>query len=159
MSIPLKNPKLVITGVDGTGTEDPDQYQHEVFKIILKNGDKVYTLDLSSAQDGYYEPVTPWEEYVEARVASLYPGKCFHYLGEYRNHIEACLDAHDLSNEAASFPSLNLKMYKALKRMTMDWEQKNGTVVAAFLQLKPDNFEKSTEMAGSILKGLQGYIK
>jgi hypothetical protein len=72
----------------------------------------------------------------------VYPGKCFHYLGGYRDQIEAPLDAHDLSNETAPFASLNLKMYKALKRITMDWEQKNGTTVAAFLQLKPDDFEK-----------------
>ena len=145
VNVAPQNSRFVITGVGGTGTENTDQYQHEVFKITLKNIDEAYALDLSNTQEGCYKPGTPWEEYVEVRVASPYLGKCFHYLGGYRDYTESRLDAHDLSDETASFASLNLKMYKALKRMTMNWGQKNDTTVATFLQLKPDDFEKKSK--------------
>jgi len=45
-----------------------DEVFHEVLQITLSNGSEEYVVDLSGAQFGYYQAITPAKEYNESRV-------------------------------------------------------------------------------------------
>ena len=145
--------------MDDLGNEDHRRYQHELFKVTLKNGGETFALNLSGAPSGYYEPVIPWDEYVETRVESMYPGECFHTLGGFRASLEERLERGELSIECSAFTALNLRTSKALRTVTIKWEQVNNTTVGAMLKSQPEVFEaKSQELVDYIAVSLQGYL-
>lgn len=49
-------------------SEDSDG--HIVTKLALKNGE-TYVLDLAGAQFGHFDPVMPWQDYVECRASEI----------------------------------------------------------------------------------------
>ncbi|PMD46813.1 hypothetical protein L207DRAFT_524161 [Hyaloscypha variabilis F] len=73
---PKNNKRVIIAiAVDGEEQNAPRDQGHSVWKVTLKTNKEDYVLDFSSAQFGYYEPVTPFGEYLEHRVQeSIFPG-------------------------------------------------------------------------------------
>ncbi|KAE9380047.1 hypothetical protein N431DRAFT_315648, partial [Stipitochalara longipes BDJ] len=69
ISVEPQNHKRQVINLD----HQPEQSQggfkayHDILKVEIKNGE-VYALDLAGAQFGYYDPITPWEEYATTRV-------------------------------------------------------------------------------------------
>ena len=53
--------------INHEGEKDLNFYSHEIFRITMQNGE-MYAMDLTSAQHGYYEPVTSWSTYQNSRV-------------------------------------------------------------------------------------------
>ncbi|KAF7929591.1 hypothetical protein BELL_0068g00250 [Botrytis elliptica] len=71
LNVESKNPKREVLIVGPGGEQDHAHYIHSIFKITLRNRGGVYCLDLSGAQFGYYNPVTPWSEYFVNRISSV----------------------------------------------------------------------------------------
>jgi hypothetical protein len=65
--VQLTGHKRKVVSSDGR-TEYHDQ-QHDVLRVVLKESKKAYAIDVTSAQYGYYNPVTPWDDFAKTRVA------------------------------------------------------------------------------------------
>ncbi len=44
-----------------------DYISHEIIKVTLRSGE-VFAVDITGAQYGYHEPVTPWTKYEQERI-------------------------------------------------------------------------------------------
>jgi hypothetical protein len=60
--------QLITIGLNGT--PDFQDYRHILLRVELTGGEE-YAIDLSGAQYGYYEPITPWNVYRDTRVANI----------------------------------------------------------------------------------------
>jgi hypothetical protein len=69
VSLEPKNPKRQVIDVN-LQQEGKNDTPHNILKVEIKNGE-VYTLDLTGAQFGYYDAITPWEEYSNTRVERI----------------------------------------------------------------------------------------
>lgn len=49
---------------------DGADYTHTIIRVTMKNGEK-YTLDMSGAQYGWHECITPWQLYKSSRVRKV----------------------------------------------------------------------------------------
>lgn len=52
--------------------KDSAKSEYVVFKITI-NEDEIYALDITGAQFGFYDPLTPWASYLENRIET--PGR------------------------------------------------------------------------------------
>lgn len=67
----VKNPKLTVITIDVQCGLDENTYNHEVFRVTLKDSAEEYIIDLTGAQYGYHDTVIPISEYFSTRVAGL----------------------------------------------------------------------------------------
>ncbi|KAE9362605.1 hypothetical protein N431DRAFT_358321 [Stipitochalara longipes BDJ] len=81
-----KNNKLEVFAIAATGEEQREEMDHIIWKFVLKNSREEYILDFSSAQFGYYEPVTAFGEYFEHRVQNCILVDAS-YLGRTRDYM------------------------------------------------------------------------
>lgn len=65
-----KNSRFKIILVNADGTQELRYFRHELFRVTTNNGER-YAIDLTSSQNGYYEPVVPWNSYERLRVAKI----------------------------------------------------------------------------------------
>ena len=77
-----KNHKREVVAVDDMCELGQGIGSHSIIKLTLKYGGESYALDLTGAQYGYYDPVTPWSEYLTTRVSGLKSNKPPHKLGK-----------------------------------------------------------------------------
>ncbi|KAL2065308.1 hypothetical protein VTL71DRAFT_2977 [Oculimacula yallundae] len=71
--VKMKEPHRKFIRIDRHGNQDYDDPNHEFFKINVRDGilPRIYALDLSSAQYGYYKPLLLFQDYVDERVLFL----------------------------------------------------------------------------------------
>lgn len=60
------NTKLNVIMYQGTRFEPTGAAKHPLWKVTLKDG-LSYSLDLTGAQYGHFNPVIPWGEYTQTR--------------------------------------------------------------------------------------------
>ncbi|KAK0507517.1 hypothetical protein JMJ35_010040 [Cladonia borealis] len=65
-----KNNRFRLMRAYNTGDVDVTDYSHNVIRITLKNGDK-YIMDLTGAQYGWQETVTPCDMYQQAKIRQI----------------------------------------------------------------------------------------
>lgn len=151
------NGTLFSGGKDGESNHAP----HTVWKITLKRGGGTFALDLAGAQYGYYQPVTPWSEYMTSRV-----------------QIDATFQEHVLGNAAKgslqfldSWPlwiprpiwfgagtRLNYGATQALNAEFQCWEQRDNGATRKVLKMPKTSFdEHERKLVGRVTQALQKF--
>ena len=106
-AIKFKNSRRELVAVDVNGKENNIDFTHRFFRVTLKYSDEVYALDLSGAQYRYYDPVTPFETYLEERArATVAPEQ--QYFGRTRDALMERFSEtgqHWIGNSPESFGS------------------------------------------------------
>ncbi|TGO16259.1 hypothetical protein BTUL_0030g00450 [Botrytis tulipae] len=135
LNVESKNPKREVLIVGPGGEQDHAHYVHSIFKVTLQNCGGVYCLDLSGAQFGYYNPVTPWSEYVVNRISSI--TSC-HPSGTGK----AMLLSRKQDNSLLDFLHRILEGCSRRTLIAMEaWESKS-MALSTFLRLPQGQFEK-----------------
>lgn len=67
----MKNKKHVVIFYQDGRFEDTCDYSHDMLRVTLSDG-KMYAFDISSAQYGYLQPVTPWAQYESQRIDKIH---------------------------------------------------------------------------------------
>ncbi|TGO23806.1 hypothetical protein BPAE_0121g00230 [Botrytis paeoniae] len=135
LNVEAKNSKREVLRVGQGGEQDHARYVHSIFKITLRNGGGMYCLDRSGAKYGYYNPVTPWSEYVVNRISSI--------MGCHPSGTgKAMLLSREQDNSLLDF--LN-RILEGCSRRTLNameaWESK-FMALSKFLRLPQGQFEK-----------------
>ncbi|KAL9580315.1 MAG: hypothetical protein Q9212_004568 [Teloschistes hypoglaucus] len=133
---------------------DRTEYPHELFRVVLKTGE-MYALDFSGAQHGYFDPVLPWDTYLQSRLGGD-PRRinAFHSFG----------NIHALCAKYAQNPELygiTMKVNLALSRATISAcehfaEAKKKRSLGEYLKLPQAAFLKERdELIDHIIKELR----
>lgn len=145
ISANLKNIKHEMIGVWFNGQVDTDVAQHVFLWITLKQSRDKYVVDLTGAQFGYYDPVTPLAEYMSSRVKNI--------IGS-GNEFGACRKTMVAAPKDSSVTSatiyVNMKISEALLgSMTMvDEATTNGKQAKGILGLDNEEmFQKQKKLA------------
>lgn len=130
-------------------------FPHSCFKVILKNGGGTYSLDLTSAQYGYYLSVTPWAQYLNNRVSSI---------NSSNNFGEANIKFTEVINHPVSpvgeVGHMNKGCSDAMTSGTVKCETEVGIPISSFLKLPQKQFEeKQKELCDSVADCLRSYQK
>ncbi|KAH6715763.1 hypothetical protein BKA61DRAFT_719791 [Leptodontidium sp. MPI-SDFR-AT-0119] len=104
-----------IVGITATGQVDGAQ-PHDIWIVTLKASGEKYAVDLTGAQFGYYEPVSPWDEFVANRVRTQ---------GFHKVPLQFRLKTR-VPNQATVAHSLNLMISKDLVDVVKTWEMGDG---------------------------------
>ena len=155
-----KNPKRLITS-DNTNQHEQSEQQnasnHEIFKVEVGCG-KIYALDLTGAQFGYYEPLTPWEDYLRKRVKKM---------GEHDRHrMYGGLKAYNKHKGQADHPEmikirkingLNSLASEKLDQIAREWkEMKELSSFREMMELPQEDFRG---MKGQLLREVEVELK
>jgi len=129
---------------------DKNEDAHFVIKAVLKNGD-IYALDLTGAQYGHFDPVLPWQKYVESRaseVRTLVP------LDQVR--IRNNLRCEESGREGLVI-SANAFATSQMEQALGKWVSEN-LPLEAMLNLPDDSFkQKRAELLGVLKATLQDF--
>lgn len=125
--------------VEPNGHEsDSSKAEHVLFKITI-NEDEDYALDVTGAQFGFYDPVTPWATYQQ---------NCIEILGKVRplQHLRDShrLPSEDFSNKKgwdATRKALNGQFAKIFGSATRSWQVQNEPF-SAMLKQREETFRK-----------------
>ena len=118
-----------------TGTVDKTDYLHSVIRITLKNGDK-YILDLTGAQYGWQETVTPYNIYQQAKVRQIKKVLPFGYTRQ------SCQEeAENMAGKEKWHHDVDVGFEIELNDVIESWQQGNMSL-SALLRLPDDQFEK-----------------
>lgn len=108
--------------------------RHEILKLGLRSG--VFVVDLTGAQCGYPEPVTPWDEYKKARISEILtiPTPYFPHGSLYLVHKSCPEIIQSLKDEITNGKGVMTGaespldyILQALNVILMEW-QKDGNV-------------------------------
>jgi len=143
--------------VSALGEEDNGEYGHQVLRFTPRNGGGDYIIDLAGAQHGYFEPVIPYDKYVQSRVSLVVD----------RRHFGACKDvlmreAEQEICERSAVSSINREASKALKVGILEWEDEHrggGLTLKKLLVANQATFERSqTEIISRMRLYLQNFL-
>ncbi|KAF7889979.1 uncharacterized protein EAF02_002394 [Botrytis sinoallii] len=119
------------------------------FKVILKNGGGTYSLDLTSAQYGYYL------SYLNNRASSINSSNNF---GEAKNKFTDLVD--HLADPVIEVWHMNQGCSDAMKSGTVKWETEVGMPISNFLKLPQRQFEqKQKKLCDSVAGCLRSHQK
>jgi hypothetical protein len=131
--VQLKGRKREVVSSDGR-TEHHDQ-RHDVLRVVLKEGRKAYAIDVASAQYGYYNPVTSWDEFAKNRVAGL--NNLFFTKEEKRK----AFDIHTGNSLPRCMFLLEVEATKHLVDWIRLWEQEKKLDVRKLLRLRKTEYK------------------
>jgi len=165
VSVICNNPKLLIRQV----FQDPDrmqetwQYQHEIIKLRPKDDDIDYFLDLTGAQYGYSEPVTPAAKYQESRVEEFVKERRFgtaHYFSvDKRTRARRKLQFWK-DDDRWEFSNILYKCESVVKNGIKNWEKDNGMPLKSMVRLPKNVFEpKKTQLVQYIDDLVRVYLE
>ena len=107
-------------------------YRHAIIRITLRNGE-MFALDLSGAQYGYSDPLSPWERYMGDRVRDIEDMKP---LGCYRKRSKHLWEPQCESEGVKTF---NEEVADVINAAIDEWEETRGRL-GKMLRLEQDNF-------------------
>lgn len=119
----------------------------------LKNSDEYYVVDLSGAQYGFFEPVTPAHDYETSKVEGHIPPFRDENLGATKSGmldssmgvgpvgLMISLMGEDGTNLHAATCKINNKTSINLLKGAKDWEQASQLRIAKLLRLKDKEFK------------------
>lgn len=147
MVLKRKNKRRHLIKIDVFGTEHSDDYPHVVLLVTLRCG-KPYALDFSSAQHGHYEPIMPWDLYVNTRVELMLE---FWKFGEWQSHMrfDPIVDEETF---VGGVMWINRKATLVLNAALENWEKGKETLpLNTMLKLSEDAFrQRRSEFIRSI---------
>lgn len=142
-----KNSRFKLILVKSDGTKDWNFYRHEFFRITTRDGE-VYALDLTSAQNGHYEPIVPWHVYEKQRVVKI---KQVHSLGGTQR-------AELLTNPPNLYDDFLSRSRGCLNSTVQDWQSGN-TAFHLLLTLPEHEFvRKSGELYAEVGAELESLV-
>lgn len=120
--------------------DDLDTYPpHDILKVYLKDGGEIFALDLTGAQYGYHDPITPWSIYLERRCETyVYRGE-FQYFGGTRDRHTEAGKKDDYHGKMAR---METQACKAFMCVALSWEEETGLTVEELLKLPEETFKK-----------------
>jgi len=131
--VQLKGHKREVVSSDGR-TEHHDQ-RHDVLRVVLKEGRKAYAIDVVSAQYGYYNPVTSWDEFAKNRVAG------FNNLSFTKEEKRTAFDIHTGNSLPRCMFLLEVQATKHLVDWIKLWEQEKNMDVMKLLRLRKTEYK------------------
>jgi hypothetical protein len=158
-----KNHKRDMVAVALDGSEQNFDCYHEILDVTLKSGGERYVLDLAGAQVGYYEPVTPYEEYFESRVREFLIYDSFPNFSYFGGRLDCALSraaGEDLNPSNESLCTIvNDACRKVLKAGVVEWEKEQDIEIGAMLLLPQQGFElRQKELVDYISDDLQNFV-
>lgn len=131
--------------MDHLGKEDDRDLNHEVFKLILPNGEE-YVLNLAGAQHGHFDAVIPFSDYIHSCVRSMVmkrgTNSIFDLFGTTKGrHLK---DAGNDKSGGASVIRLNDSASKILPFLVGVFVEKIGPI-QALLKLPQKSFEERSK--------------
>lgn len=108
---------------------------HSIIQVTLSNGD-AYAIDISSAQYGCYEPVTPWRLYVKSRVKSIVAVKLLPSIKESNGQTSK----KKKKNRAKEVKRMEEEYAEAIGAAIEAWQTRNMDL-NALLKLREGPFE------------------
>ncbi|KAH7386508.1 hypothetical protein BKA64DRAFT_759242 [Cadophora sp. MPI-SDFR-AT-0126] len=155
-----KNPHQKIVRMDGIGAFNTVD-QHVIWVVKPKDSDEEYAIDISGAQFGHYEPVTPWSHYRDCRVL-MGPGKppVFKGFGGCLASIKDRLPPKTLPDHDKVWISHSLRLAVSDRLMgdVLAWEKARGTVMDMLGATKIRDFEnKRDELVRAVGEGLDAW--
>ena len=143
-----KNTRLRLLPADDTGTVDAHDYSHSVIRITLKNGEK-YILDLTGAQYGWQETVTPYDIYQQAKIRLIKKVSPFGYTRQF------CKVVENMDGISKWHHDVDVGFETVLNDILITWQHENMSL-STLLRLPDDQFEK--QQAG-LLETLEGGMQ
>jgi hypothetical protein len=151
-SIKVKNSKRELILVDN-GKESHINCTHKLFRVTLKDSGEVYALDLSGAQYGYYDPVTPFETYLEDRARAIVVPEN-PYFGRTRDAL-----MERLPGSIVSVILVNRLVYPYLKLELSNWEKESRISVHRILRYPQEKFTlERQKLLGRLAGVLDGVV-
>jgi hypothetical protein len=129
----LKGHKREVVSSDER-TENHDQ-RHDVLRVVLKEGRKAYAIDVASAQYGYYNPVTSWDEFAKNRAAG------FNNLSFTKEEKRTAFDIHTGNSLPRCMFLLEVEATKHLVDWIRLWEQEKKLDVRKLLRLRKTEYK------------------
>lgn len=126
-------------------------FTHLFFRVTLKHSGEVYALDLSGAQYGYYDPVAPFETYLEERARAIVAPE-HRYLGRTR---DALMERSSEPGSIGSAILLNHSVYPYLKLELSNWEKESRIPVHRTLTYSKEKFTLERQ---KLLRRLAGFL-
>ena len=146
-----KNARVRLLQASNTGTLDTTDYLHSVIRITSKNGDK-YILDLTGAQYGWQETVTPYDIYQQTKVRLVKKVLPFGFIRQF------CKEgAENRGGMEKWHHDVDVGFETVLNDVMKSWQQGNMPL-STLLRLPDDQFER--QQAGlleTLEAGMQGY--
>ena len=124
---------------------------HSVIRITLKNGDK-YILDLTGAQYGWEEIVTPYDMYQQSKIRLIKEILPFGGMRQF------CKDRAENTGGMAKWNHRADNAFEtALNDLLKSWQQRNKSL-STLLKLPDDQFKKQQAGLLEMLEaGMQTY--
>ena len=142
--------------VDQNGKGDTPPSRHCIFRVILRT-DEIYAFDLSGAQFGYRETVSPWESYLQLRgVRHSEESIRFRPFGYKLNNV------HGASNGVGLFAitmRYNIDFAKAAAFACEEFGSAEGHIpLSEMLKLPPKAYEhQRADLISFIAKALEVF--
>ena len=126
--------RLIRNGAD-SHESDSSGDGHVVFKITISE-DEDYALDITGAQFGFYDPVTPWASYQQNRIETLGTIRPLKHLRGSHG-----LDGDDRGGWFIERTALKGHFTKIFGSPLRSWQAKNGAF-SVMLKLREELFRK-----------------
>jgi hypothetical protein len=97
LSVSCKGQRRQVNFNHADGCPHTTIFFREMLRVTLVDG-SVYAFDISSAQYGHYEPVIPWDQYMEQRVTGINVTNDF---GDQKRVLDTSFKASDNTMQAA----------------------------------------------------------
>ena len=134
----LCNLRRVVVIEPDSHESDSSKSEHVMFKITI-NEDEDYALDVTGAQFGFYDPLTPWASYQQNRVETL--GKIRPLRRLRDSHRLPSKDFSQKHGWDATRKALNRQFARIFGSASESWQAQNGAL-SAMLQLGEETFRK-----------------
>ncbi len=101
--------------------DDNSEYRHAIIKVTLRNGEE-YALDISSAQYGYYQPVVPWQQYHDTRIAAV------ETVRPFGRHRATSRFLEKPKNGNGGIKAVNEEIAEVVNKEVEEWQRRNVKV-------------------------------
>ncbi|TAQ86697.1 hypothetical protein B7494_g4976 [Chlorociboria aeruginascens] len=129
---------------------------HRLLQVEVSESGERYALDLAGAQYGYYDAVTPWEEYAEKRVLSIVDCREDMWFGAAKAAGEAKVNESSCDGDISR---INCECSKSLVASLGKWEADRGILTKTMLGLPKLEYEElQMELVGFVATQLQQYL-
>ncbi|KAL9098419.1 MAG: hypothetical protein Q9163_005916 [Psora crenata] len=145
---PKNNRRHIVTQCLSGNQDSNTAYRHSIVKITLKSGDQ-YALDVSGAQYGYPNPLTPWGRYFETRVEYIEATKSLGHHKRFHRYLERP------EQGCEGIKTCNEEIAGVINSAIEKWQSEN-TKLKDMLRLQEEAFRhKREEFFASVEKSIE----
>ena len=138
--------------VYGNSAIDATDYKHTVLRVTMKNREK-YALDMAGAQYGWYECVTPWHLYRDAKVRSIKEVCQFDATRAFCK-----TRAENMGGQRKRIENIKENFTKCLDETVVGWQSRKNISLSTMLRLPEAEFgKKQSSLIDDVNERLQRY--